>query len=144
MNLMYSEPEAALLQAACISRQLAGRYRHALEHLVEGGRLGAVLDKRAGALEDQADTLDEWARSRRLLPRDPHTELSDLQTLADEVTGWLDDEQADALAQRFADEERDLLAELESMSSDDGLAGRVAPLREETCAAIETLDPDGG
>lgn len=144
MNLTYSEPEAALLQAACISRQLAGRYRHALEHLVEGGRLRSVLDQRAGALEDQADTLDEWARSRQLLPRDPHTEFSDLQTLADEVTGWLDDEQADTLSQRFAEQERELLAELESMSDDHELAERIVSLRKKTCDAIETLDRGGG
>lgn len=140
MSLTYSEPEAALLQAATLSRQLASRYRHALEHLIEGGRLRAVLDQRAGALEAQAETLDDWTRSRDLLPRDWHTEYSDLQALADEVTGWLDDEQAHALSQRFADDERDLLAELDAMSGDDDLADKARPLREATRKAIETLD----
>lgn len=140
MSLTYSEPNAALLQAARLSRQLANRYRHALEHLIEGGRLRAVLDPRAGELEAQAGTLDDWARSRNLLPRDWHTEFSDLQAMADEVTGWLDDEQAHALSQRFADEERELLAELEAMRGDDHLAEKARPLRETSCKAIERLD----
>ncbi|MEX2499366.1 MAG: hypothetical protein WD397_10890 [Wenzhouxiangellaceae bacterium] len=140
MNLTYSEPEAALQQAACLSRQLANRYRHALEHLVEGRRLRAVVNQRAGELEAQADTLDDWTRSRDLLPRDWHTEYSDLQALADEVTGWLDDGQAHALSQRFAGEERELLAEMDTISGDDDLAAKVRPLREATCKAIETLD----
>lgn len=140
MSLTYSEPEAALLQAATLSRQLASRYRHALEHLIEGERLRAVLDQRAGALEAQAETLDDWTRSRDLLPRDWHTEYSDLQALADEVTGWLDDKQAHALSQRFADDERDLLAELDGMSGDDDMAEKARPLREATREAIETLD----
>lgn len=140
MNLTYSEPEAALQQAACLSRQLASRYRHALEHLIEGGRLRAVLNQRAGELDAQADTLDDWTRARDLLPRDWHSEYSDLQALADEVTGWLDDEQAHTLSQRFAGEERELLAELDTIGGDDELAGKVRPLREATGTAIETLD----
>ncbi|MBU1188898.1 MAG: hypothetical protein KKC01_07705 [Gammaproteobacteria bacterium] len=139
MSLTYSETEAALLQAARLCRQLTSRYRHALAHLVEGKPMRALLQQRADELQAHGDALQAWIRSRDLLPRDPHTELSDLQTLADDVTGWLDDDQASALSQRLADEERELLNELASMRQDDSLAEPVQPMLEAANRTISRL-----
>jgi hypothetical protein len=47
MSLIRTQTEVALLESARLSRQLAGRYRHAIEHLIGEGRLESLLDERA-------------------------------------------------------------------------------------------------
>lgn len=144
MSLIHSAIDAALLESACLSRQLASRYRHALENLISDGRLKTTLTRRARALEGQCEELDSLAADRDLLPREAKTELNDLKTLADQVTGWLDSKQALPLLRRFIDEERNLLQELDKTIEDERLADRVSAMQEAARDHIREIDPDQG
>jgi len=130
MSLIHTETEAALLESGRLSRQLESRYRHASEFLVDEGQIREAFTARAAALGDQADQLDELARTRNLLPRDANTELNDLHKIADQISGWLDTDQAQSLACRFAEEEQSLLNELETAARDEALASTLDPMLE--------------
>jgi hypothetical protein len=139
MSLIHSETEAALLEASRLSRQLGSRYRHAIEHLLEAGEIRDAFNARADTLENQAEELDELTRARDLLPRDANTELNDLHKIADQLSGWLDADQARALAVRFAEDEQCLLGELETASREKTLATPLNPMLEACRKTIDDL-----
>lgn len=139
MSLIHSETEAALLEAGRLSRQLGGRYRHAIEHLLQAGEIRDAFSARANTLEEQADRLDQLTRDRDLLPRDANTELNDLQKIADQLSGWLDADQARAVAARFAEDEQCLLDELETASRDESLTTTLHPMLEACRHTIDDL-----
>ena len=142
MSLIHPQTEAALLEAGRLSRQLGSRYRHAIEHLLDRGETLDVFNARAEALDQQAGKLDDLIRSRDLLPRDANTELNDLHRIADQLSGWMDADQARSLASRFAEEEQSLLDELETAARDEALASSLDPMLEACRKIIDDLrDP---
>ncbi|MCA1779788.1 MAG: hypothetical protein LC637_10505 [Xanthomonadaceae bacterium] len=130
MRLIHTEPEAALLETARLSRQLAGRYRHSLETLIQNQALRERFGLRAEQLEQQAEDLEDLIRKRGLLPRDAETELNDLRNLASHVADWLDDNQTHELSVRFIDEEKNLLETLDKAATERELADRLSPMQQ--------------
>jgi hypothetical protein len=96
-----------------------------------------------GALEVQAEKLDDLARSRDLLPREANSELNDLHQIADQLSGWLDSDQAHALAQRFAKEEQGLLEELATASKDQSLAEPLESMSQSARGIVDQLTEIG-
>ncbi len=129
MSLLHSEAEAALLEAGALSHRLAERYQLAVEHLSKDtspesagshrDELVRRFARHAEQLALQADELDDAARARDLLPREPETELETLKQLADHLQTVLSDEQLSGLSRRFAEEEQALLDELEQAAELD-------------------------
>ncbi len=123
MSLLHSETDAALIQAELASRQLAERYELAVALLLELGEQAALFENRARALSEQADALRDLIEARGLLPKDPATELQDLRSLADQISGRLDHDQGEALRRRFQDQEQALLEQLELAEAQEQIDG---------------------
>lgn len=113
MSILYSEAQAALLECQQSAQSLLERYRHALDGLLADGEGRTLVSQRRDELNAQLEQLCSMIEEEGLLPRDGETELGDLQKLADRFQGWIDDESAAALFQRFAEAERQFQAELE-------------------------------
>lgn len=118
MTLITSNADAALLDSGRLALEMARRYRYSIEHLIEPDATRRLLGERSEELEALADRLAEIIRSAGLLPREPDLEISELRTLADQFSSWIDDEACGRLLERFAEVERELLSELET--ADDG------------------------
>jgi hypothetical protein len=113
MSIIYSEAEAALLEAHRMTRALSRRYRHAIDQLLPDGRQDRQLKDRVQALETQAERLEAIIHQHKLLPHDADTELTDLKALGDSFVSWIDAAAADHLLANFANEEAALAEELE-------------------------------
>jgi hypothetical protein len=131
MTLMTSNEDAALLDAGRLALEMAQRYRYSIEHLIEPEATRRLLGERSEALEEMAERLAQIARAADLLPREPDLEMSELRTLADQFSSWIDDETCSKLLERFAEGERELLGELET--ADDGSAGRRRKVLADAC-----------
>lgn len=112
MSLITSTENAALLDAGRLATELAQRYRYSIDHLIEPESLCRLLGRRSDELEALAETLADIARNAGLLPREPDLEMSELRTLADQFSSWLDDDTCSKLLERLAESERELLDEL--------------------------------
>lgn len=135
MTMIYSEGDAALIEAHRLALILARRYRHAASELLAEGGYRTRVESRASALEAEAARLEQLIRQRELLPRDPDTDLADLKELGDSVRSWLDDDDVESLLASFAEEERLLAEELEQ-ARETGVSG----LGEAIAAAREAAD----
>lgn len=142
MSLITSTEDAALLDAGRLAMELAQRYHYSIEHLVEAESTRQMLRQRSDELKTLAEHLAEVIRSARLLPREPDLEMSELRTLADQFSSWLDDEACSKLLERFAESERELLEELATArdsaeSERDRILERA---RQETQAFLSRLE----
>lgn len=142
MTLITSEQDAALLDAGRRAIELAQRYRYSVEHLIEPESTRQLLRQRSDQLNTLAEQLADVIRKAQLLPREPDLEMSELHTLADQVSTLLDNESCSKLLERFAESERELLGELET-AGDDRDSGRnrvLGPAIEETHAFLARLE----
>lgn len=132
MSMIYSEAEAALLEAHRLAEGLARRYVHALEDLLPKDERSSGLEHRCKELEEQAEKLEAMIRERDLLPRESDTELADLKELGDSFVSWIDEAAAETLYRSFAEEEAALATELEQAREQgvDGLDDAIAAARE--------------
>jgi hypothetical protein len=135
MTMIYSEGDAALIEAHRRSLVLVRRYRHAAEALLAEGERRDRVETRADALAGQAEQLERLIRQRDLMPRDADSDLTDLKELGDSVRSWLDEEAAASLFEAFAEEEGLLAEELER-AREEGVSG----LAEAIDAAREAAD----
>ncbi|QOC21456.1 hypothetical protein IC757_10360 [Wenzhouxiangella sp. AB-CW3] len=112
MSLITSTEDAALLDAVRLAAELAQRYQYSVDHLIEPAGICHLLSRRAATLEDLNQRLTNVIHQAGLLPREPDLEMSELRTLADQFSSWLDDPTCSKLLDRFAEVERELLNEL--------------------------------
>lgn len=125
MSLLLSEPDAALLEAARLARELALRLQHAADDLLEAGAAREVFRAQARHHDAMADELDACIRERGLLPRVPDPELSGLHELADHLAGLPAESGLNNLLSRFIAETTTLRERLEEAVTDpaDGEPG---------------------
>jgi hypothetical protein len=115
---LLSAPEADLLEAASLCRELAQRFRDAAQRQVETEAVRHMLTSQAERHDAVAEDLEQLIRQRDLLPRVPDPESTGLHGLADQVAGLLDAAGVHALLERFASEQQRLLELLDSAAKD--------------------------
>lgn len=142
MGMIYSEADAALLEAQRMTATIYRRYTHAVEELLPEGERRGLLAGRIETLKSQSRSLEATIRDRELLPRDAETELSDLQQLGDRFRSWIDEAAADALLKTFAEQERALAHELKQAQS-NGIKG-MDDLVDAAETAAQEMDPGAG
>ncbi|MFU8830716.1 MAG: hypothetical protein ACNA7J_01050 [Wenzhouxiangella sp.] len=144
MTILYSNAEAALLQAGALSRKLKHRYEQAVAELIGPGALADLLVQRAAEHEAMIGRLDKLASAKDFLPREADFEIEDLQKLADRFRSWVDEEAAEHLMQQFAEGERELAEELELARQDTEVGSTLDDHLDATRAAIERLPGAAG
>lgn len=112
---VYSDEQAALIDAHASTCTLAQRYGHACEELLEDGELKDRLNKRREALNSLSEALETRIRKQDLLPHDINVDREDLLRLGDRFREWLDHERHSHLQRALADREADLLDRLEAL-----------------------------
>jgi len=110
---VYSDEQAALVDAHAHACALAQRYGHACDVLLDDGPLKDRLLARRGELDSLVDTLQARIREHDLLPHDINVDREDLARLADRFREWLDHERHSHLQRALANREADLLDRLE-------------------------------
>jgi len=143
MTILYSDAEAALLQAGSLSRKLKHRYEHAAADLTGPGAIVDLFMRRASEHEALIDRLDKLVRAKDLLPREADFEVEDLQKLADRFRSWVDDEATEHLMDKFAEEELDLADELKTATTDVTVGSTLDHHLERTLEAIARLHKGG-
>lgn len=142
MTMIYSDADAALLEAQRLTAALYRRYSHAVEELLPEGERRGLLTHRIEVLKSQAQSLEATIRDRELLPRDADTELSDLRQLGDRFRTWIDEAAADTLLKTFAEQEQALAEELKTAQS-NGIKG-MNDLIDAAETAAQEMDPEAG
>ncbi len=112
---VYSDKQAALIEAHTHACALAQRYAQACDELLEDGELKDHLDARRGELNQQCDMLESRIRGHDLLPHDINVDREDLARLADRFREWLDHERHVHLQRALADREAELIDRLEAL-----------------------------
>lgn len=127
MSLILSDHDAALLEAGRRSQNLEQRYRHAVENMVAAGPPRQLMEDLAGKHLELTRLIHRLLKERDLLPRQPDGEVEDLQRLMDQVLSWLDNAGIQTLTQVFAEEEGELLTELENAAQDPATGKALTP-----------------
>lgn len=112
---VYSDKQAALIEAHTHACALAQRYAHACDELLDEGELKERLDARRGKLNRLCDALESRIREHDLLPHDINVDREDLARLADRFREWLDHERHLHLQRALADREAELIDRLEAL-----------------------------
>lgn len=112
---VYSDQQAALLDAHAHACALEQRYGHACNELLEDGEIKDRLNARRRELTALSDTLEARIRDHDLLPHDINVDREDLARLADRFREWLDHERHSHLQRALANREADLLDRLEAL-----------------------------
>ncbi|MEE4305151.1 MAG: hypothetical protein V2J19_13470 [Wenzhouxiangella sp.] len=112
---VYTNEQAALIDAHTHSCALAQRYGHACDVLLEDGDLKARLQARREQLESLSEALEKRIRAQDLLPHDINVDREDLARLADRFREWLDHERHAHLQRALADREAELIDRLETL-----------------------------
>ncbi|WP_376697133.1 hypothetical protein [Wenzhouxiangella sp. EGI_FJ10305] len=110
---VYSDEQAALIDAHGHACTLAQRYGYACDELLKDGELKDRLNKRREALNSLSEALEIRIRQQDLLPHDVNVDREDLARLADRFREWLDHERHTHLQHALANREADLLDCLE-------------------------------
>lgn len=108
-HTVYSDEEAALIEAHTHACALAQRYGHACDVLLDDGDLKDRFEARRRELQALSDELEKRIRARDLLPHDVNVDREDFARLADRFREWLDHEKHLHLQRALADREADLL-----------------------------------
>lgn len=112
---VYSDEQAALIEAHTHACALAQRYAHACDVLLDDGELKDRLDARRGELNRLCDMLETRIRAHDLLPHDINVDREDLARLGDRFREWLDHERHTHLQRALADREAELIDRLEAL-----------------------------
>lgn len=123
-------PDADLLEAASLCRELALRMRDAAQRQIETEAVRLVLADLAQGHDTVADELEQTIRARDLLPRVPDPEMAGLHGLGDQVAGLLDAAGVHSLLERFAAEQHRVAELMDSAAEDAGLAKAVRSARQ--------------
>lgn len=121
---VYTDEQAALIDAHSHASALVQRYEHACSVLLEQGELRNRLEARREELERLREGLDRRIREHGLLPHDINVDREDLARLADRFREWIDDERHALLQQALAERESELadgLRALRDTVGDDAL-----------------------
>lgn len=119
---VYSDEQAALIDAHTHACALAQRYGHACDELLDDGELKDRLTARRKELNDLCDRLETRIRQQGLMPHDINVDREDLARLADRFREWLDHERHSHLQRALADREAELIDRLDTLAetgSDD-------------------------
>ena len=138
---VYTEEEAALLDAHAQACALSQRYAHACEDLLSAGDLRDRLNARRRQLEDTAASLESGIRQLDLLPHDINVDREDLARLADHFREWLDSERHARLRQALAAREAQLVDCLEALE-DRAPETNIGPAAEQALAMKTWLEAD--
>lgn len=114
-HTVYSDEQAALLEAHSHASALAQRYAHACDVLLDDDELKDRFDARRRELEGDCERLEARIREQDLLPHDVNVDREDLARLADRFREWLDHERHTHLQHALAKREADLLDCLEAL-----------------------------
>lgn len=114
---VYSDEQAALLDAHAHACALAQRYAHACDVLLDDGEIKDRLEARRVELAALSNGLESRIREQDLLPHDVNVDREDLARLADRFREWLDHERHLHLQRALADREADLLDRLEALQN---------------------------
>jgi len=117
---VYSDEQAALIEAHQHACALAQRYGHACDVLLDDGELKDRLGKRRGELDSLSDELEARIRAQGLMPHDVNVDREDLARLADRFREWLDHERHSHLQRALADREAELIDRLEALQRAGG------------------------
>ncbi len=117
---VYSDEQAALIEAHQHACALAQRYGHACEELLEDGELKDRLENRRAELNELSDALESRIRDRDLMPHDVNVDREDLARLADRFREWLDHERHAHLQRALAEREAELIERLEALQRAGG------------------------
>lgn len=117
---VYSDEQAALIEAHQHACALAQRYGHACEELLEDGELKDRLENRRAELNELSDALESRIRDQDLMPHDVNVDREDLARLADRFREWLDHERHAHLQRALADREAELIERLEALQRAGG------------------------
>ncbi|NBB94087.1 MAG: hypothetical protein GVY32_13060 [Gammaproteobacteria bacterium] len=112
---VYSEEEAALVEAHTHACALSQRYGHACDALLDAGETRDRLEARREELATLCERLETRIRERDLMPHDINVDREDLARLADRFREWLDHERHSHLQRALADREAELLDRLEAL-----------------------------
>ena len=112
---VYSDEQAALIEAQTHACALAQRYAHACDVLLDDGELKDRCKARRGELDKLCKTLQSRIREHDLLPHDINVDREDLARLADRFREWLDHERHLHLQRALADREAELIDRLEAL-----------------------------
>ncbi|WP_376693114.1 hypothetical protein [Wenzhouxiangella sp. EGI_FJ10409] len=137
---VYSDEQAALIEAHQHACALAQRYGHACEELLEDGELKDRLENRRAELNELSDALESRIRDQDLMPHDVNVDREDLARLADRFREWLDHERHAHLQRALADREAELIERLEALRDagmDDGLIRESNAAGRRMMAALE-------
>lgn len=119
-HTIYSDQQAALIDAHTHACALAQRYGHACNVLLEDGQLKQRMQARREELNKLADTLESRIRAHGLMPHDVNVDREDLARLADRFREWLDHERHSHLQRALADREADLIDSIERLRNAGG------------------------
>ncbi|MDZ7789247.1 MAG: hypothetical protein U5L08_01890 [Xanthomonadales bacterium] len=109
---VYSDEQAALIEAHTHACALAQRYGHACDVLLDDGDLKNRLQVRRDELNNLGDELESRIRAQDLMPHDINVDREDLARLADRFREWLDHDRHLHLQRALADREAELLDRL--------------------------------
>ncbi|RFF29145.1 hypothetical protein [Wenzhouxiangella sediminis] len=110
---VYTDEQAALIEAHTHACALAQRYGHACDALLDDGDLKDRLQARREELASLSEELEKRIRAQDLLPHDVNVDREDLARLADRFREWLDHERHAHLQRALADREAELIDRLE-------------------------------
>jgi hypothetical protein len=114
---VYTEEQAALLDAHAKACALSQRYAHACDEILGEGDLRDRLDARRRQLEETSASLESRIRTLDLLPHDINVDREDMARLADRFREWLDSERHARIRNALATREAELIECFEALQT---------------------------
>lgn len=138
-HTLYTDEQAALIDAHTHASALAQRYGHACDELLDDGDLKDRLNERRSELNELCDTLASRIRQHDLMPHDINVDREDLARLADRFREWIDHERHSHLQKALANREVDLLDVLETLqkAGGDAYVGQAIEAGRRMMAALD-------